>query len=206
MFRRGRAPRLKTPAWIQVDALALPVSSDRRLEGVGATLNEQLDGILAEALETGEFRCEPYEVMSIRTDGRIAAKRVLLYGVGPREHLEGARVRWLHLSLAATARRFGYRSVGIVCHGGLADVPQAAVVEGCVMGCWDRSARKSKVTAEDIEELILVGFDPEYRAHDAAQELGEATNEVRRLQDTPANEMGPDMLVNLARNCRQAWP
>jgi leucyl aminopeptidase len=76
-----------------------------------------------------------------------------------------------------------------------------AVVEGCVLGTFERRSRQTGQAPErrEIDELILTGFGAG-REHEvmAAQENGEATNRAREWQNAPANELTPDALAQEA--------
>jgi leucyl aminopeptidase len=81
-----------------------------------------------------------------------------------------------------------------------------AVVEGCVMGTFERRSRQTGAQPErgEIDELVLTGFgqgrDDEVVA---AQEAGEATNHAREWQNAPANELTPDALAQEATKIAQ---
>jgi leucyl aminopeptidase len=81
-----------------------------------------------------------------------------------------------------------------------------AVVEGCVMGTFERRSRQTGAQPErgEIDELVLTGFG-EGRDHEvvAAQEAGEATNHAREWQNAPANELTPDALAKEATKIAQ---
>ncbi len=76
-----------------------------------------------------------------------------------------------------------------------------AVVEGCVLGTFERRSRQTGQAPErrEIDELMLAGFGAG-REHEvmAAQENGEATNRAREWQNAPANELTPDALAQEA--------
>jgi leucyl aminopeptidase len=68
-----------------------------------------------------------------------------------------------------------------------------------VAGGWDRRRRSTGAHPAPLEELTLVGFGSA-RPEDVqlARQLGEATVRAREWQNTPANEMGPQQLVEIA--------
>src|SRR5258708_34834209 len=76
-----------------------------------------------------------------------------------------------------------------------------AVVEGCVMGTFERRSRQTGAQPErrEIEEIVLTGFGIG-REHEvvAAQENGEATNRAREWQNAPPNELTTEALAQEA--------
>src|SRR3979490_3424672 len=81
-----------------------------------------------------------------------------------------------------------------------------AVVEGCVMGTFERRSRQTGAQPErrEIEEIVLTGFGIG-REHEvvAAQENGEATNRAREWQNAPPNELTPEALAREAAQIGQ---
>src|SRR5258708_39850289 len=81
-----------------------------------------------------------------------------------------------------------------------------AVVEGCVMGTFERRSRQTGAQAErrEIDQLVLTGFGIG-REHGvvAAQENGEATNPAREWQNAPPNERTPEALAQGAGKSAQ---
>jgi leucyl aminopeptidase len=80
------------------------------------------------------------------------------------------------------------------------------VVEGCVMGTFERRSRQTGAQPErrEIVMLVLTGFG-EGREHEvvAANESGEATNRAREWQNAPPNELTPDALAQEATRIAQ---
>src|SRR6266850_2403555 len=121
--------------------------------------------------------------------------------------LDGQRMRSAHHELIRASRTYGYKRIGLV----RAEPPLAmdslkSVVEGCVMGTFERRSRQTGAQPErrEIEELVLTGFGLG-REHEvvAAQENGEATNRTREWQNAPPNELTPEALAQEARNIAQ---
>src|SRR3981081_2043577 len=81
-----------------------------------------------------------------------------------------------------------------------------AVVEGCVLGTFERRSRQTGAAPErrEIDELVLIGFGSG-REHEviAAQENGEATNRTREWQNAPPNELTPEAMAQDARRTAQ---
>jgi leucyl aminopeptidase len=126
---------------------------------------------------------------------------VILYGLGALHDLDGQRLRSGHHELVRASRTWGYRRMAVLRSEPLGMDSLKAVVEGCVLGTFERRSRQTGQAPErrEIDELILTGFGAG-REHEvmAAQENGEATNRAREWQNAPANELTPDALAQEA--------
>jgi leucyl aminopeptidase len=199
---------VSTPAAeLPVDALAVAVSTGQRLAGSALELDRTLGGVLSEMIASAEFRGRIHEVLPVPTNVKSGPRRVVLYGVGALQDLDGQRLRSAHHELIRASRTYGYKRIGLI----RAEPPLGmdslkGVVEGCVMGTFERRSRQTGAQPErrEIEELILTGFGIG-REHEvvAAQENGEATNRTREWQNAPPNELTPDALAQEAKRIAQ---
>jgi len=199
---------VSTPAAeLPVDALAVAVSTGQRLAGSALELDKALGGVLSEMIASAEFRGRIHEVLPVPVQLKGGPRRVVLYGVGALQDLDGQRLRSAHHELIRASRTYGYKRIGLV----RAEPPLGVdslkgVVEGCVMGTFERRSRQTGAQPErrEIEELILTGFGIG-REHEvvAAQENGEATNRTREWQNAPPNELTPDALAQEAKRIAQ---
>ncbi|HEX6547512.1 MAG TPA: leucyl aminopeptidase [Candidatus Dormibacteraeota bacterium] len=188
------------PGQIDADALAVAVSAGEQVGGLAVELDQSLGGLIREAIESGEHRGRLNEVLVVGTAGRAAARRVLLYGIGPRADLDGQRLRFAHHEMVRAARGYGYRRLAVLRVPPLAEGDLTAVVEGCVMGAWERRSRQTGTRPARLEELVLAGFGAgREREVLAAQEVGEAVNQAREWQNMPPNELTPEALAQEAR-------
>jgi len=189
---------VSTPAAeLAVDALAVPVSTGQRLAGPALDLDRAMGGVLSELVANAEFRGRIHEVLPIPSPKGIAPRRVVLYGVGALHDLDGQRLRSAHHELIRASRTYGYKRIGLMRTDPLGLDSLKGVVEGCVMGSFERRSRQTGAHPErrEITELILTGFGAG-REHEvvAAQENGEATNKAREWQNAPPNELTPEAL------------
>ena len=196
------APAARIPA----DALAVPVASDQRLSGPALDLDRAMGGVLSEMVANAEFRGRIHEILPVPAQARIAGRRVILYGLGAIQDLDGQRLRSAHHELVRASRTYGYKRLGVLCTPPLDPSSLKAVVEGCVMGTFERRSRQTGAHPErrEIEELILIGFGSgREREVVAATESGEATNKAREWQNAPPNELTPDALAQEALRIAQ---
>jgi leucyl aminopeptidase len=194
------------PAEISVDALAIPIATGQRLSGAALELDRAMSGVLSEMVANAEFRGRIHEVLPIPVQGKIAPRRVILYGLGAPHDLDGQRVRSAHHELVRASRTYGYKRLAVLRMDPIGPDGLKAVVEGCVLGTFEQRSRQTGAVPErrEIDELILVGFGAgREREVVAAQESGEATNRTREWQNAPPNELTPDALAHDAMRIAQ---
>jgi leucyl aminopeptidase len=195
-----------SPADLTVDALAIPVVPGQKLGDAAADIDQAMGGVLSEMVVKAEFRGRIHEVLPIPSQGRITPRRVILYGLGPLRDLDGQRLRSAHHELVRASRTWGFKRMAILRTEPLGMDSLKAVVEGCVMGTFERRSRQTGAAPErrEIDELVLAGFGGgREREVVAAQENGEATNRTREWQNAPPNELTPDALAREATRIAQ---
>ena len=194
------------PAELNVDALAIPVVTGQNLAGPALELDGVMGGVLSEMIANAEFRGRIHEVLPIPAQGKIKPRRVILYGLGAPHDLDGQRLRSAHHELVRASRTWGYKRMAILRGEPLGLDSLKAVVEGCVMGTFERRSRQTGAAPErrEIDEIVLVGFGAG-RENEivAARENGEATNRAREWQNAPPNELTPDALAQEAVSIAQ---
>lgn len=193
-------------AELNVDALAVPVATGQRLSGAALELDRAMGGVLGEMVVNAEFRARIHEVLPIPAQGKIAPRRVILYGLGAAHDLDGQRLRSAHHELVRASRTWGYKRMALLRAEPLGMDSLKGVVEGCVMGTFERRSRQTGAAPErrEIDEIMLAGYGSG-REHEVvfAQENGEATNRAREWQNAPPNELTPDALAQEATRIAQ---
>lgn len=184
-------------ATVAADVLAIPVIAG----GVADPLLSSLDPGAAAFAASGEHRGRLHEVLLLPAGSGLAARRILLYGLGAAADLDGSRLRFAHQEMVRAARGFGHGRIAVLRAGALRPEDLGAVIEGCVAGAWDRRGRGTGRHPAPLAEVTLVGFgDPPEATVDLSRRLGEATVRAREWQNTPGNEMGPSRLEAIARD------
>ena len=194
------------PGELNVDALAIPVVTGEPLGATAKDLDRAMGGVLGEMVANAEFRGRIHEVLPIPAQGKIKPRRVILYGLGGLHDLDGQRLRSAHHELVRASRTWGYKRLAIMRVEPLGMDALKGIVEGAVMGTFERRSRQTGPAPErrEIDEVILAGFGTGREAEViAAQENGEATNRTREWQNEPANELTPDALAQEATRIGQ---
>jgi leucyl aminopeptidase len=182
---------------VSADLLAVPVMA-------GAADDPVLSGLdpgAAAFAATREHGGRLHEVMLLPGGAGLAARRVLLFGLGATADLDGSRLRFALQEMVRAARGFGHGRIAVVRAGALRPEDLGAVIEGCVAGGWDRRSRSTGRHPAQLTELTLVGFgEAREAAMDLSLRLGEATARAREWQNAPANELGPSAVEGIARD------
>ncbi len=179
------------------DVLAVPVMAGAAPESALSAL----DPVVAAFAGSGEHSGRLHEHLLLPAGPGLASRRILLYGLGSPDDLDGARLRFAHQEMVRAARGFGHGRIAVLRAGALREEDFGAVIEGCVSGGWDRRGRSTGRHPAPLSELILVGFGiPDQAAVDLARSLGESTARAREWQNTPGNEMGPARVEAIARD------
>ena len=193
-------------AELNVDALAIPIATGHQLGASAQDLNKAMGGVLGEMVANAEFRGRIHEVLPMPGQGQIGPRRVILYGLGALHDLDGQRLRSAHHELVRASRTWGYKRLAIMRVEPLGTDALKAVVEGSVLGTFERRSRQTGQAPErrEIDEIVLVGFGSGRETEViAAQENGEATNRAREWQNAPGNELTPDALAQEATRIAQ---
>src|SRR5256886_6272287 len=115
-------------------------------------------------------------------------------------------MRSAHHELVRASRTWGYKRIAVLRSEPLGMDSLKAVVEGCVMGTFERRSRQTGAAPErrEIDEVVLAGFgNGREREVMAAQENGEATNRAREWQNAPPNQLTPHALAPEATRIAQ---
>jgi leucyl aminopeptidase len=97
-----------------VDALAIAVFGDPTKDPVFKSLDQALGGHLADVAKCESFEGKSGQVLSMHTHARIAAKRVIVVGAGPRSDFANPSIRDIAAAAAQTANKINAASVGFV--------------------------------------------------------------------------------------------
>jgi leucyl aminopeptidase len=209
-----------------VDADAIVVNLFQGvIEPTGATgaIDQALGGAITRLIATGDFtgRLNQLDVLYPGTGegagSGIAARRVILVGLGKRDDFTLDRARQVSATAARRARDLGVRRLATIVHGagvGRADPARTAqaLAEGAVLGLYRFQELKGSAAAgtdaaescRRIEELVVVELD-EAKLGDLesgvrrGQVLAESQTFARTLITRPGNVLPPIAMAEEAR-------
>jgi len=195
--------RIADAATIEADWLIVPIDEDESLTELATGLDAKLGGTLTRLREAGDITGKANETTPILTPTGIAARRVLVVGLGKRTGCDRGS---LNDAGAAASRAITGKVVGRIA----AMVPDldseaiAAFAVGLVQGCIGPGLRKATPNRFAPDEILLVG-----KPGTAANELEGATQRAaaesqgvvlaRELVNTPPCDLYPETFAELAQ-------
>ncbi len=176
-------------------AFAVPDPMDQ-LSGPAGEIDGVLGGQLAKLSAAGDLRAEPNAVCVVHTNGRLAADRVVVCGLGKLERLDSDSLRDAAAAAARAVAKIG-GTLAFVLDPSLPlplDEQARAVVDGVVLGSYDPGRWKTSGSRpKPIERLLVVGGDA--AAAERAGRIAEWANRARDLANRPPNDLTPEALA-----------
>jgi len=196
----------------KVDVLVVPLYQDSPLEAASsaAQLDDCLDGLLRDYLDSRDFSGSLNSTTLLRTRGLISAPRVLLVGLGKPETCTVDHWRQASASAATAAQKLGVASMAMLLPASELDlVTQAqALTEGTVLGLY---ALKTYKTGEDESDdkmqlgklqLLASGSSDQHKLSQGVKRgetIAKAVNLARDLSNSPGNDITPSYLAKIAK-------
>jgi len=180
-------------------------AEDKRMAEPLARVDRALGGQLGEIFKAEKFVGKAGQLTHVYTNGRLAAKRVMVVGLGTSGQLTPEAIRRAAATGVRRARDLGARVVSVEVLGDTlpVGVRARAIVGGAIMGTYTFDRYKKEKPDRMVEELRLV--EPEARraremreAIQIGEVFGGAANFARDLVNAPANEVTPTYLARTA--------
>ena len=168
-------------------------------------IDELLDGIITERSAEGEFKGSAGELLTIHPMGKLAAKRVLVIGLGKLETINMQSLQRASATAIRHAQNTGAQQIILALWSDvLMDLAQTtqALVEGALLGQYTFRKYQSSSHSKAITQLRILTDEADTaeitQAIHKAQILAEATNFARDLINEPPNVLTPSELANRA--------
>ena len=135
---------------LQTDAAVIMIIEGEKLGSASARVDKALGGMLQKLLKRGDLSAKAGSVGVLYPDGRIAAERLIVAGLGKRSEFSADKLRLAAGKAAAAARGAGAKNVAIVIDGFTLDQEETgqALAEGATLGLY----RFLKYKTSKIEE------------------------------------------------------
>lgn len=192
---------------LDVQALAVPVFKDEKAdEGFLKQLDDLTGGLVDAVLRNDEMTGKEGETAFLHLVGleTIKAQRLLLIGVGTREHYEAAQISQLSGTAARLLRGKNVKSIGIVPRANVnAETVASTVVQGVILGIFDLDKyRTVDKETRDLERVVVSMEGSDQKAVNAGVErgriIGESVNFTRDLANEPGASLTPTDMANRA--------
>lgn len=184
-------------------AVALVVGSfEDRLGKDAEMLDKVLGGQIKDLWNSKEFSGKFREIQTVSTAGRIAAKRVVLVGLGKENEFDEEKARKASGFAAKYIRSLGIRDFSTALHNiRFSQQHVQAVVEGTILGLY-RFTRFKKADDRQIDSVSLLTESTRIgevnKGIKAGQIVSDAANYVRDIVNLPANALTPSKLAGEA--------
>ena len=200
-----------------VDMVAIGVFSDEPDRGFAfSQLNTMLNGVLAQACKDEDFQGKPGQTVVVNVAAAEGARRIMIYGYGPRGAYTPEAARRFAGSAARVARKVGAESMALQL--AVLEVPSPAdrvlmlvqsLAEGAELGYYRFDVFRRKDKPEGKLQEVHVAFAAEdvpglkgAELRDAlrkGQRVAGAVALARDLVNMPPNELTPNELADRAK-------
>jgi leucyl aminopeptidase len=196
------------PTQVEADLLAVPVFAGRVLGPGAEQLDDALGGGLAAFMEETSFEGKADETLAVATQGRLAAKAVVLVGLGDEAKVG---IDGLRRAAAALARRASKSNA--VATTLLDAAPEGvdraaaaqAIAEGAYLGAYKFLRYKQSPEPPALEQVIVLGKGGAkvQAALDRGAAIARAVAWARDLVNEPAGTLTPSALADQARQAAE---
>ncbi|MEM7538338.1 MAG: leucyl aminopeptidase [Chloroflexota bacterium] len=178
--------------------------------GATGVVDRALDGIISQMLATGDFKGQAKAVYVLYTQGKIAAPRVLLVGLGKAADFDLHAAREAaSVAYSAIADMTNATSYATIVHGagiGNLDARAAAqaLSEGTLMGAYEAPQYRRDVEPSPLIQCTVVEYDAAKIGTitvgvEAGMRIANAVNFSRDLSSEPANILYPEIMAARAQ-------
>jgi leucyl aminopeptidase len=189
-----------------VSATRMKSESHFQLNPGGSEVDTLLSGLISES-SSGEFKASAGELLTVHPMGKLAAKRVLVVGLGAEE----SRDMQVTLRAAAAAARHAQNTgAQHIVLGDRTTSPEytQAILEGALLGLYTfRKYQSNNENRNSIEQISILATSMDQKQLEQviqkAQVLAEATNFARTLINEPPAVLTPTELANRATDMAQ---
>lgn len=186
---------------IAADALVVGVYSDRGLTPAATEINAATGGVLERLRSSGEITGKPSELLTLWELGGIAARQVVVLGLGESGKLDRGS---LFRACAAAAKQIAGKARATVAFcldaAWASDFAESAVA-GALVGCNGQDLYRTQKNRHPFQTLVLHSADA--ASLQAGQVLGDSVNLARRLVNEPPSEMYPESFALAATRVAQ---
>ncbi|MGA9365261.1 MAG: leucyl aminopeptidase [Bacteroidota bacterium] len=178
-------------------------------------LRKVLKGRIESLLETKDFKGKEGETVVLYTEGKLAARRLMLVGLGEQKKLTLEKIRRAAATAAKTTHSLKLRSLAVefpeastitaTVKESVQDIAQA-LAEGAALALYrfDKYFTEKKEKETKVTRFALISDDTKESKEirqgiQLAQVIVEATCFARDLENAPSNEIYPESLAEAAR-------
>ncbi len=177
--------------------------------GAAGAVDRATGGAISAAIRDGDIAGKWGETLLFRPERGVAARRVMVVGLGKKERFTPDHVRQAALPVLRAAKKLKARTVASVLHGaGAGGIPPERAARFAALGAvlseyeYDRykSERAFRVGSYRVVEHGARAAAEARRGLSRGETVGRAVNWARDLVATPPADLRPDGLARAARS------
>ena len=175
------------------------------LAGAARDVDNLLGGLIHTIYAGGEFKGERGELLTLHPMDKLAAKRIVIVGLGFQEQIDSQVIRRASATAARHLQQTGAHQIALAIQPEEFDLEESvrAEIEGALLGLYTfKKYKQSGVNGQGITSISLLAVTANRAALDQAREhgvvLAEATNFARDLVNESPNVLTPSELANRA--------
>jgi leucyl aminopeptidase len=198
---------------VAADWLIVGVAEGTEFTGPAAATDQATGGLLGRLREMGDLTGKPAELLPVREVAGMAARRILLVGLGRPGEISAAGLEKALLTAVRHASEKKDVNVAIAVPdlpgGGLGDTDAARLMGTCLeIGCAGQGLYKGEPARFPFRSATIVasaGRERDLRtAAERGRIVGEAVNLTRELVTRPAEEIYPESMAERAQQIARA--
>jgi leucyl aminopeptidase len=201
----------------KADVLAVGMcSGGKELKGLAKELDRKLGGAIKQMMGLGDFKAKSGSTATIYTVGKIAAKRVLLVGLGEAKKVDIDVIRKAAACAANQAMNLNAPTVALAIHEGIElDMAEMgrAIGEGFYMGSFKYDEYKTGKDNGRPKKLVAEVMETNAKKLAAIKKglaigsiIGDAQSYARTVANRPANVINPPSLAAEAKKLARRTP
>ncbi len=203
----------------QTDLLVVGHLSDtKRLDKVCTELDKRMNGEIEQLIRLGDFKGKDGTNALIYTDGKIAARRVLIVGLGERKKATVDTIRKAAATAANKAVAMKVGTMALALHRaieGRVDSATAgqAIAEGAYFGSFRYDEYVTQTENGRLGELKVELVDPDVQRLNKLEKgsavgavVGRLQSYARTIANRPGNVMNPPALAEEAKKLVKGTP
>lgn len=200
---------------MRADAAVLTIVEGEKLGLVAARVDKALSGMVGKLIKRGEFNAKTGSVCLLYPEGKIAAERLIVVGLGKRADLTLDRLRLAAGKAAVAGRNAGAKNIALAAEG-LSFTPEEAgqaIAEGSSLGLYRFLKYKSKDENNGKKEISSMTVLTEKATQVGALAKGVRTGEiiaaqaalVRDMVNSPSADMTPTTIAGIAKGLARKY-
>lgn len=193
----------------KTDGAVILLFAEEKFGAAVARIDKALGGTVAQLIQHGDFKPKPGAVHLLYPAGRIAAKRLVLAGLGKRNEFTLNRLRQAVGKAASSLRAAGARDVTVLVDGfgRNSEELSQALVEGSMLGLYRFLKYKTNEENDRNKDITLITLLTETAASVKLLQTGaktgaviaDSTSMVRDMVSSPPVDMTPTIVAAKAR-------